>query len=258
VQGLLNGVSCTSAPPAAAAGDHIDDAGNQVPLMESWNGASWKIKSAPAAAIPPYLGHLLPGRSGMHRRRRDIKPVRPSRRWRLVSPLVESLNGKAWTIPLDAGPEAGWYTTRSRLFPAPLLPPVSPSARVRAGRWDALRDLERHQMDDPVDARPPQRIELGLTAVSCVAPSYCVANRLVQTGDLLDRFTLSRSGMASTWTIQSMPTYPDGALFSVPPRAYLHFHPRRARPSGGTDANGSSTLVETWNGTNWEVPSTRT
>lgn len=254
VQGFLNGVSCTSATACSAAGDHIDDAGNQVPLMESWNGASWKIKSAPAARYSTTIsGISCPVARECTAAGVDINQYALAGDGDSFT-LVEAWNGKAWTIRSTPDLSGLVYNTLSAVSCA------SPASCVAVGeyeRGDGMLSEIWNGTKWTIQSMPApaSEDELGLTAVSCVAPSYCVAIGWYETESSSDRFTLSEIWNGSTWTIQSMPTYPDGALFSVLSGVSC-ISPTACTAVGWDDANGSSTLVETWNGTNWEVPST--
>lgn len=100
VQGFLTGVSCTSVTACSAAGDHFNDAGAQVPLMESWNGARWKIESAPAARDSTTVSGIscpvagVCAAAGVDSYVNQYATAGDGDSYT----LVEAWNGKAWTI----------------------------------------------------------------------------------------------------------------------------------------------------------------
>jgi len=75
VQGFLTGVSCTSVTACSAAGDHFNDAGVQVPLMESWNRRPLEDRVGSCGARFHTVSGISCPVAGVVRRRRPWTPT---------------------------------------------------------------------------------------------------------------------------------------------------------------------------------------
>jgi len=90
----LNSVTCVTALDCVAVGSASPSLNDQVPLVEHWNGKSWKIEKAPTR--PGFIESNLTGVSCMSATRciATGSSFKPS----VFVTLAELWNGSAWTI----------------------------------------------------------------------------------------------------------------------------------------------------------------
>ncbi len=258
VEGTLNGLSCASGTACTAVGDHIDTAGNDVPLAEAWNGTAWTIKatpvptlfaalagvSCPAAAACTAVGQSTPtGLAAGNAAGNGLA-------------LVETWNGHAWTVHPTPDPAALLDNSLAAVSCA------AADSCVAVGDYDLangspvlLSEIWNGAKWTIAPVPAPAGAEVPtMTAVSCVSAAYCVAVGFYTPAGSGQRLTLSDIWNGAKWALQPM-QIPEGAAFSTLSGVSCT-SPTACTAAGGDDVNGSSTLVETWNGKTWEIPST--
>ena len=256
VQGLFTGVSCGSAGACDAIGDHINDAGHQVSLAETWNGTAWKIVPSPAGGVtatvsgiscplpsqctaagvgyPTYLGAQV-GQGD-------------------ADTLAEGWNGTAWTTQQTPNPTGLIFTSLSAVSCA-----TRTSCAV-AGyyRWNGSQRAVSETWNGTGWAIRPVPLPAStdnsqLTAVACPSPGYCVA-----VGDYESmtpgEWTMSEIWNGSRWTMKAMPVPTNASTTQL---SGIFCLSDTSCVAVGWDDGGpggvGQTLVETWNGTAWKI-----
>ena len=242
--GELNGVSCTSASACIAVGN--SNAGN---LAARWNGASWSLQRAPTpkgaqfaflnsvactspaacAAVGAYINS-----SGA------------------IQTLAERWDGSSWRIqptPNPAGTSQliGVACTSGTACTAVGYTPAAQTPAAVAERWNG----STWNVQAPVS--PPGAASSNFNAVTCTAPSACIA-----VGGTTSRtrvpVSLAERWDGHSWRIQPIPSPASGgALFGVScTSATACTAVGAANPFVPT----AKTLAERWNGTRWSIQAT--
>jgi hypothetical protein len=193
----LQGVSCAAETSCVAVGSYRDSSGDTRPLVESWNGSSWSIQTAPRPGTDSYA--VLT----------DVSCVSASAciasgtytDGGLTNGFVERWNGTAWTIetiPFPAGSVYGELSSVScsssttctvvGAYATDATPRSSFAARINGASW-AIQ---------PVPNVPNANYTV-LTDVDCVSASECVT---VGTSALLGQTGLTLRWDGVAWAIE--------------------------------------------------------
>jgi hypothetical protein len=257
VQGLFTGISCSSANACGAVGDHINDAGHQVSLMEAWDGTAWKIVPAPAGEIAaavsgvscPLASRCTAAGVG-YPTSQGAQPGQGD-----AFTLAEAWNGTAWTTQQTPNPTGLIFTSLSAVACAARTSCAVAGYRSWNGApqafsetWDGTRWAIR-PVPVPASADTSQ-----LTAVACPSPGYCVAVGDYQSATTGGERTVSETWNGSRWTVKSMPVPQNASTTQLSGITCLSATSCVAVgwDDGGTGGVGL-TLVETWNGTAWKI-----
>lgn len=204
VSGQLTSVSCSAANSCIAVGSYSTTGSDELPLAESWDGASWTIQTVPVpidnqttffySVSCPYSAACV--------------AVGISDRRSSSGLLAEIWNGTTWSMQTTATP-LGFFPSFSSVSC------WSPSACQAVGSfnpgtgysepfaeaWDGsswtLRD-----MPTPASTLPAQ-----MKSISCSSASACIAVGSRSDSSLKD-FTLAESWDGSTWSIVTTPSPP--------------------------------------------------
>ena len=265
----LSAVSCASATFCEAIGTHFDSAGNQVSLMEMWNGRSWTIQASPqqgAASLSCVSTHFCEAVG--------------------AGPFAEIWNGSSWKIQTRPGaayvlPQAVscatvdfcmsvdgfdqvniWNGSSWSTGPAvPGFSTVSSISCLSANFCEAVGGGASGQNAAAWNgiSWTDQTTPVSLNAVSCTAVNFCeaVGQTVGQNGQLI---TLAESWNGSVWAIQPTPnpSATQGSTLS----AVSCTSPTSCTAAGNyqsgnvTNFGALQTLVEVWDGTTWSLRST--
>jgi hypothetical protein len=230
---FLTGVSCTSATNCTAVGGYAP--GSQfLPLIEHWNGTSWKIQSAP-----------LPS-GGQDSVLEGVKCVSAT-----FCVAVGNYHNSAGTGVALA---EFWNGTRWKSQSAPGLGFLSVACTtttncVTTGQSSAGYSQIEHWNGASWQAQPTPATGV-LYGVSCTAKSACTA---VGQTDPVNGFqnVLAERWNGTTWTIQSTPSGPGvSALLAVKCASSTAC---MAVGVSNQTAAPQTTLIERWNGTSWQL-----
>jgi hypothetical protein len=198
----LNGVSCTAGSACTAVGGYFDTVtGNEVTLVERWNGTSWAIQPTPnpagttssqlagvsctSSTACTAVGHYFNGSDAV--------------------PLVETWNGTTWTIRTAAGLSTfselnGVSCTADSACTAVGFSLVGPLAE----RWNGTTWTLQ-----PTPS-PAGVTNLSLSAVSCTTSTACTAVGSGFAGGSGSDGAVAEAWNGTGWAVQSTPT-PYGA-----------------------------------------------
>jgi hypothetical protein len=251
----LNDVSCDSPKACTAVGNYYDGSGQELGLVERWNGRGWSIQPThnPTGVTSSHLNGVsctsptsctaVGGYSagfilGTH--------------FPAGGTLVERWNGRRWSIqhtPFSGASLMSVSCASARACTAvggfPGAPTDAPPSAI-AERWNGKR----------WSIQPtPRPVGIILNDVSCSSPTKCTA---VSTSGTVERWNGQR------WSVQnaagtSTPNHAELSGVSCPQHRQGATKKRRSGPSRRTEciAVGSgNTLAERWNGKRWSVQPT--
>ena len=172
----LNGVSCVSSTDCAAVGDYADTGGQQLALIENWDGSSWSV--APSASLEDQLTSVSCSSS--------TACAAVGYNDGTTSMLAETWDGTEWTVDKSHRPPgSGWYPVELESVSC-----TSADACTAVGRHGFIRgktvvdawDGTSWVVEKSPNNVPPPSVKNGgypfgtaLEAVSCLAPSQCTA-----------------------------------------------------------------------------------
>ena len=265
---VLSGVSCVSASFCEAAGAHFDSAGNQVSLMEMWNGQSWHVQASPQGAISVScvsaqfceavgagpVAEIWNGTSWQVQTRPGAADVTPPSVSCATAGFcmsadgfdhIDIWDGSSWS----AGPAVPGFSVVTSLscLSASFCEVVGqgPSGQ-NAAAWNGTSWTD-------------QTLPSSLAAVSCTTPSSCEAVGQIpdQSGQLS---TLAESWNGSAWTVQPTPnpSATQGSTLSAVSctSSTACTAVGQYQSSNLTSFGALQTLVEVWDGTTWSLRST--
>jgi len=267
----LSAVSCISASFCEAAGPHADRTGNQVSLMETWNGQSWHLQASPLAAVGvscvsaqfceavgagPFA-EIWNGTSWQVQTRPGVSDVVPqavscaSAGFCMSADGFDQISiwdGSSWS----AGPAVPGFSAVGAVscLSASFCEVVGdgPSGQ-NAAAWNGTSWTDQTTAGAAV----------SLAAVSCTAASSCTAvgHAVAQNGQLI---TLAESWDGSAWTIQPTPNpsaSQQGSLLSAVSCTSATSCTAAGQYQSGSVTNFGAlqTLVEVWDGTTWSLRS---
>ena len=244
----LSGVSCVSASACVAVGGYLDGEGKLLALAESWSGTEWSITKAPPSPKGA-RSSVLRGVScssvtacvavGEYENGEGVEFT-----------LVESWNGKAWTI------ESSWNGADSSFRGVSC---SSASACTAVGSFKTgeqeLTLVERFNGTAWTFQFSANRSSRDfLSGVSCVSASVCTADGWYLNGEGV-AVMLAERWNGTEWQVQSTPG-PEGAKSSA--LGGISCASATACTAVGWYENGSNTLtalVESWDGSEWQIQS---
>jgi len=212
----LMGVTCRSVKMCVAVGYAENAAGNDVTLVEAWNGIAWTIQNTPNPANSTsngFSGISCPAANRCFAVGYTAHGPGTDQR------LAEMWNGSHWSIqstPLPAG------ANNSTLWG---LSCRSTKACTAVGYYNDLSLIDVPLVETWNGRRwsihnvpgPSHSVESGLFAVSCPTSSSCTATAASINGSL-DPKTLAESSSGGSWTVSATPNpdlAPATALFGV-------------------------------------------
>ena len=165
----LSGVSCTSTSNCVAVGQSFRrSTGEEIPLVEDWNGSTWSIQRTPIP-LPKWTGWLS-GVSCTSSNSCTAVGGGYSEVARTIVPLAERWNGSSWTIQSTPQPaDARQFFSVSCVSSTACIAVGGDGIAVTAERWDGHRwRAQNVHFGDPGE-RPDE-----LASVSCT-PGRCAA-----------------------------------------------------------------------------------
>lgn len=278
---MLSAVSCVSASFCEAVGEHINNAGSQVNLAETWNGTTWKIQATPSPQSPfGLVDNDLEGVSCVSTQFCEAVGNGPN------GMSAEVWNGTSWKVQNRPGaggvqgqfvscPSAGFCmsvdafarvdtwngTSWSAGTNVPGFSPVSSVSCVSASFCEVVGSGPSGESaavwnGSNWTAQPtPGGAGEDLTAVTCLTATSCEAvGELVNQGNPL---TLAEAWNGSTWTLQPTPNpsgFQGNTLRSV---SCTSADACTAVGDSSTNSFGNfRTLAEVWDGKAWTLRST--
>ena len=246
----LSGVSCPSARACTAVGSSFNGIVTAT-LAEVWNGSKWRVTPTynPAGAV------LIPLYGVSCSRAAHCIGVGESAGGSGPSTLAEGWNGSSWSVqptpdPEGADPSAlaavscpstddclavGSYFDNE--FTAPL-----------AERWNGLAWSILPAAPVPRDAQ-----FAVFAGVSCVSSDECVAVGSYYNGST--NLALAEAWNGSAWSIQTTPSV-SGVQASVLHGVSCPTGRECTAVGSYSDANGTWSLAEIWNGSEWSMQQT--
>jgi hypothetical protein len=256
-QSSLRAVSCLSASACIAAGSAnigYYEEPNTVPIVESWNGATWSTQTVPAPEVgisEPDAG--LSGVSCTSSAACTAVGSYENGSSRLVT-LAEVWNGTKWSIQSTPNPIGAQYA----VFAA--VSCVSSSVCMAVGSFDYKTFAEKWNGTEWATQTTPNPLGAetsNLESVSCTSSTACTAvgNYYYYYSGKYVRATLAEKWNGTEWSIQSTPS--PGTTYSR--LSGVSCMSSTECIATGSYVNGSeveATLAEKWNGTEWSIQST--
>lgn len=235
----LRGVSCVTASRCLAVGDSYDRtrAAKIDALVETWNGSSWSIRSAPSPSTTSGLDGV--SCAGVDTCLAAGSFFNSSGNYQL---LAESWNGRSLAITNQDGVLAGvsCVTANYCVAVGSYLSHGSASTTL-AEVWNG----DTWRLSPPVD--PVGSRGSYLTAISCLSVNQCVAVGYYFKRDN-SRVTLIESWNGASWSIEPSPNA-RGRLYSV-----LYGISCVTAPSCLAVGSGiGRVLAEKWDGSTWSI-----
>ncbi len=265
----LGAVSCVSASFCEAVGTHPDSAGNQVSLIEMWNGQSWRIQASPLVAVSVSCvsanfceavgagpsAEIWNGTSWQVQTRPGAGDVVPQEVSCATADFcmsadgfdqIDIWNGSAWSAG-TAVPGFSLITSISCLSASFCEVVGEGPSGQNASAWNGT-SWTAQTTPGPT-----------ASAVSCTAATSCEA-----VGEITDQSgkvsTLAESWNGSAWTIQPTPNpsaTQGSALGAVSCTSATSCTAAGDYQSSNVANFGAlQTLVEVWDGTTWSLRST--
>jgi hypothetical protein len=249
----MDAISCASATACIAAGYYVTSEGIELPLVERWDGSTWKARAItmPASdSAGPLTGiscasptsctavGYLGGGTG------DLAPA------------VLHWNGTKWTVQVAAVPsgatEGGLLSAVS--CPSPASCTVTGDSVDSTGLPTPLVEQWNGRTWTIETIQPAPSTETGLSGVSCTSASSCMViggYRSGTTGTL----PLAEQWNGHTWAITATPLPGTGVnadLLAVS----CHTAGQCTATGWWNNGVGHSALAEVWNGSTWQVQHT--
>jgi hypothetical protein len=256
----LSGVSCPTAAACVAVGSYTTPGGEQIALIERWDGAAWSMTTAPTPA-----GALVSSLAGVSCTAADACTAVGSYTDQAGDELAlaERWDGISWaleSVPSPAG-ESGVSlngvscTGPSNCVAVGVAEDSSQLATLTVVEsWDGSGwKVENSPNQDSNDKDLPQN---ELEAVSCVSDSTCVAVGYAYAAGASTFTPLAMSWDGSTWTLGN-PVDPEGAWYAS--LAGMSCTSATSCNAVGSWTNGEGdqepALEEHWDGSTWTVQS---
>jgi hypothetical protein len=248
----LGGVSCPSLRACTAAGTYVTGSGARGTVAEAWNGSAWTIQATPNPAgstVNQLDGVSCPSVSTC------VSAGSKEGSSGFDVPLGEGWNGTRWSLQASASP------TGARISALAGVSCASATVCTAVGSFQKTPETNATLAEGwngtkwsiQPTPNPAGSIYTGLQAVSCPAPSACIA-----VGSYLDHpnrptFALAEAWNGTNWSIQSMPT-PAGSQYTSL-QAVSCTSPDACTATGSyrNHAGVGQGLAERWNGTNWSI-----
>ncbi len=253
----LLGISCTSPDACTAVGfsQQGQKQRDQLTLAEVWNGSTWRIEPSPNPAGSPATRLTAVSCTS--------STACTAVGWQSIgnfeAPLAEIWDGQAWAIyktPMAAGSSAGQLLGVSCTSSAACTAvgwQSAPSLVTLAEVWDGS---SWSMQPTPNAMGQPGAQGSSLSAVSCISGSTrCTAVGYSNSAEGHQE-TLAESRDGGTWKVQPTPT-PTGVQGIV--QGFLtgvSCTSATACSAAGDhfgDAGSQVPLMESWNGTRWEI-----
>jgi hypothetical protein len=245
--GAILAGSCSASAACVAVGYYTNMSGNQVSLVETWDGASWKLGTAanPAGFVESVLGGVSCSAAdsciavGTY--------VNASGK---QLPLVEDWNGTTWSVqkaPKPQGSMGGYLSGVSCLGATRCM---AVGTNLGATGIETLAETWNGKAwQIQTTPNPSGSPFSSLSSVSCASATACVAVGSSEYG------TLAEAWNGASWKIRLTPNPADSSLAGVScPAADSCIAVGSYFNSLGTELS----LAEAWNGTTWEIQSTPT
>lgn len=240
----LTEIACVSGTACTAVGSYVNGQGAKVPLVASWNGASWSQKVVADPGQAELSSVSCPGPTSC---------AAVGSYSNNSKTLAEAWNGTAWTV--QATPNVSG-AVKNHLEDVSC---VSASSCKAVGFWEDSAGVRKvmalswngttWSLMSPV---VPSSFSSELRGVSCTSSTSCTAVGTYWNGSG-SRVTLVEYWNGSTWSIQ--PSANPGTYHVL--QAVSCTSASACTAVGGYDKGGPQlTLVERWNGTSWTVQST--
>ncbi len=264
----LYSVSCASAVFCVAVGHTGGDSAENATvfddvaepasraIVETWNGTAWTVQPNPAAALPgSTLGGvscrsasfcMAVGASDVQARGRALAEVWNGTSWKLQTP--PPIAGRGAHLQAVSCVPGSCQAVGTYLPPANALPPAD--VLPLAERWDGSRWSVQHPSI--------KGVEYGLSGVSCVSRSFCLAVGSVgaRAGPTVappfaerwngSRWTVVTSGLPKHGELHGVSCVTSAFCLAV---GQLDDQPG---PLSGT----AGPLLESWNGSRWSGSTT--
>lgn len=184
--GVLDGVSCTSAASCVSVGHYVNGSGTEVALAEQWNGTSWEVQSVPRPS-----GAIRSGLSAVSCTMASACTAVGDyvNRSGVVETLAERWNGTAWSIQTTVNPSAGGSLAGVSCLSGGCTAVGQSGGGTLAESWNG----------SAWSINPTPSGEGPLLAVSCTALNACMAVGQSGSGALAEQWN------GSTWTVQPLP-----------------------------------------------------
>jgi hypothetical protein len=245
---FLLGVSCVAVTRCMAAGAYYDvGADSLLPLIASWDGATWSILTSPIKGT----GGRLAGVSCVSAHSCTTVGFFLSSNDLVGETLIESWNGTSWAIMDSPNPPEVLSDELSAVSC------VSASDCTAVGSYSDAGGNDRTLVEHWNGTRwsivrsPNEGMSAGLAAVSCVSATACTAVGSYLNSDGLSR-TLIESWNGSKWSIVPSPNNPNFIHDYLSGVSCVSAH--ACTTVGAVSSfSGIATLIESWNGTKWSI-----
>lgn len=247
----LYGISCLSSSECTAVGYHSSDT-----LVLNWDGKQWATVSSPNQEIggENYLNSLAGVSCTNENNCVAVGHYLNEDGTSLT--LVESWNGSAWSIipSPDVASQDNYSNSLVGISCTGATSCLAVGSTASGGDQDGDQTLA--EIWDgaiwTISTSPNPGVENYLTSVSCVTSTDCVAVghflSLTPESDLVETWD------GAAWSVASTPNFADG---SGPSLDGVSCSSSSSCVAVGSESNSgqSSTLVESWNGTDWSTVS---
>jgi hypothetical protein len=257
LNGLLDGVSCTSATSCTAVGYYEASSGTTVTLAESWNGSAWSVQTTPnPTGVTESLLEDISCSSST---------ACTAVGWSTTSEgdylnLAERWNGTEWTLQTVPAPAGALDSLLARVS-CPSATACTVVGEYVNSEGDYLNLAEQwngtewkvQTVPNPVGVKEGKPYKFAtLTGVSCTSSTACTAVG-VYVNTAGTELPLAERWNGTEWLVQSISS-PVEATRTDP--ATVSCASATACTTVGayeTSAGGEITLAEHWNGTEWKV-----
>lgn len=269
----LEGVSCPSVSNCIAVGSTGPTDSTTLDLAEHWNGSTWALQTAasPAASTMPGLNAVSCPTATYCVAVGANDPTATT-----SGAIAESWNGSTWTLRPPVSPADAWLSAVS----------CTATTNCEAVGVDTAGTLAEHWNGSAWAAQTVPASVKGLTGVSCLSTSFCLAVNTGGQSTVWNGSTWSAAETAadveaysvactsttsceavgyspgygaaaerwngSTWTYQSIPVSSEEDLFAVSCASAASCTATGQALSGGSEYP----LAEYWNGSYWGVQTT--
>jgi hypothetical protein len=213
--GILFGISCTSASACTAVGYGSNTAGDTVALAERWNGKTWRSQALPRPAKNTWLFGVSCSTA-----RACTAVGYQNKGTGDAQPLAEAWNGTKWhaqTVPLPKGAPGGAFRAVSCTTPSACTASgtsFGDTGPTLAERWNGKAWSIQPTPNPPNYVTSPE--QTTLSSVSCASAKTCTATGEYAPGMLAAYFLEVWNG--KSWHLQTAPVpsgFKEGALLGV-------------------------------------------
>jgi hypothetical protein len=252
-------VSCTSSTSCMAVGFFLNPLGEQRPLAETWNGASWTVKTVPMPSGTQF-GYLRGVSCTSATACTAVGAAGPTNL--PTQPLAERWNGTSWavqTVPNPANTIDVTFTGVS-CTSGTACTAVGSARNTIAGHSVALAERwNGSSWAVQTSPNPSGAGAIELTGVACTGASECIAvGYYTSSGAVFfpDK-TLAERWNGSSWSIQTTPN-PSGATAAILDGISCSAGTACTAVGGYSTTTNlpNQTLAERWNGASWTIQST--